>query len=56
MAMQHPVGEGPVPPIVLSDMTQRREMRTPAEDWTGTTNSAERRKLQNRLNQRARYG
>lgn len=43
------------PPIMLSDMIQRREIRTVAEDWTGTTDSARRRKLQNRLNQRA-YG
>ncbi|CAI6083851.1 unnamed protein product [Clonostachys chloroleuca] len=41
------------PPIMLSDMIQRREIRTVAEDWTGTTDSARRRKLQNRLNQRA---
>jgi hypothetical protein len=48
--------DGPIaPPIVLSDMIQRREIRTVAEDWTGTTDSARRRKLQNRLNQRA-YG
>ncbi|OLN96276.1 hypothetical protein CCHL11_04461 [Colletotrichum chlorophyti] len=30
------------------------EMRDPSEDWTGVTSTAERRKLQNRLNQRAR--
>ncbi|KPM39354.1 hypothetical protein AK830_g7206 [Neonectria ditissima] len=55
MATQHPVGGGQFPPITLSDMMQRREMRTAAEDWTGTTSSAQRRKLQNRLNQRAYY-
>ncbi|KAM5366405.1 hypothetical protein ACJZ2D_010515 [Fusarium nematophilum] len=43
------------PLIKLSDMAQRREIRTADEDWTGTTSSARRRKLQNRLNQRA-YG
>ncbi|KAK6213552.1 DUF3425 domain protein [Colletotrichum tabaci] len=30
------------------------EMKDPTEDWTGVTSTAERRKLQNRLNQRAR--
>ncbi|KAI8165712.1 hypothetical protein K4K54_008213 [Colletotrichum sp. SAR 10_86] len=30
------------------------ELRDPSEDWTGVTSTAERRKLQNRLNQRAR--
>ncbi|TDZ26138.1 hypothetical protein Cob_v001358 [Colletotrichum orbiculare MAFF 240422] len=30
------------------------ELRDPSEDWTGVTSTTERRKLQNRLNQRAR--
>lgn len=33
-------------------MPQRREVRKPDDDWTGITSAAERRKLQNRLNQR----
>ncbi|KAF5623758.1 uncharacterized protein FTJAE_10519 [Fusarium tjaetaba] len=41
------------PLIKLSDMAQRREIRTASEDWTGITSTAKRRKLQNRLNQRA---
>ncbi|KAF5129838.1 hypothetical protein E5D57_006169 [Metarhizium anisopliae] len=32
------------------------EALAPTEDWTGTASSAKRRKLQNRLNQRARLG
>ncbi|UPL03079.1 hypothetical protein LCI18_014013 [Fusarium solani-melongenae] len=51
--MERPVDRGLTPLIVLSDMAQRREMRAGDEDWTGTTSSARRRKLQNRLNQRA---
>ncbi|KAF5581621.1 Aryl-alcohol dehydrogenase [Fusarium pseudocircinatum] len=41
------------PLIKLSDMAQRKEIRTASEDWTGITSTAKRRKLQNRLNQRA---
>jgi hypothetical protein len=54
-AMKYPINVDAVPLIKLSDMAQRREIRTASEDWTGITSSAERRKLQNRLNQRA-YG
>lgn len=41
-------------PIELAWSSQRPELRDAKEDWTGVTNPAERRKLQNRLNQRAR--
>ncbi|KAF5615432.1 hypothetical protein F52700_13402 [Fusarium sp. NRRL 52700] len=52
MAM-NPANAVVAPRIKLSDMAQRREIRTASEDWTGITSSAKRRKLQNRLNQRA---
>jgi hypothetical protein len=39
--------------LVLDLMPQQREVRAPDEDWTGVTSAAERRKLQNRLNNRA---
>jgi hypothetical protein len=42
----------PSPPVLLSRMLQQAEVRNPEDDWTGKTNAAERRKLQNRLNQR----
>jgi hypothetical protein len=41
-------------PIELGWSSQRLALRDIKEDWTGITNPAERRKLQNRLNQRAR--
>jgi hypothetical protein len=40
------------PAVELAQMQQQEEVRCPADDWTGRTNAAERRKLQNRLNQR----
>ncbi|KAF5568915.1 hypothetical protein FPHYL_2482 [Fusarium phyllophilum] len=51
--MEYPANVTAAPLIKLSDMAQRREVRTASEDWTGITSSAKRRKLQNRLNQRA---
>ncbi|KAL0930152.1 uncharacterized protein CTRU02_214972 [Colletotrichum truncatum] len=39
--------------ITLAPMRERDEIRAPGEDWTGVTNTRSRRKLQNRLNQRA---
>ncbi|KAB2102603.1 hypothetical protein AG0111_0g8949 [Alternaria gaisen] len=41
-------------PIELAWSSQRPELRSEKEDWMGVTNPVERRKLQNRLNQRAR--
>ena len=44
----------PIPrKIELQYMTQRSEIKDQEEDWTGKTSTALRRKLQNRLNQRA---
>lgn len=40
--------------IELDWSSQRLALRDGREDWTGITNPAKRRKLQNRLNQRAR--
>ncbi|CVK98930.1 uncharacterized protein FMAN_08362 [Fusarium mangiferae] len=51
--MKYPTNLAAAPLIELTDMVQRREIRTASEDWTGKTSSAERRRLQNRLNQRA---
>jgi hypothetical protein len=42
------------PLVELAWPSQRLKLHDQAEDWTGMTNSVERRKLQNRLNQRAR--
>lgn len=41
------------PTILLTHLRQQREVRQPEDDWTGVVNRAGRRKLQNRLNQRA---
>ncbi|KAF4973357.1 hypothetical protein FSARC_335 [Fusarium sarcochroum] len=41
--------------IVVQPMAQQRLVQTAAEDWTGVTSTAERRKLQNRLNKRSQY-
>jgi hypothetical protein len=40
------------PRIQLARMSQQAAIRKPEDDWTGTTDRTERRKLQNRLNQR----
>ncbi|KAL6405227.1 hypothetical protein AUP68_12071 [Ilyonectria robusta] len=40
--------------LVLQQMPHQAQMQTLEEDWAGVTSTAERRKLQNRLNQRAR--
>lgn len=37
----------------LAAMPQQLQVRCPRDDWTGVTSTAKRRKLQNRLNQRA---
>ncbi|KAJ5657306.1 uncharacterized protein N7484_000955 [Penicillium longicatenatum] len=41
------------PPIKLRRMPQQSAVYDPDEDWTGVTSSALRRRIQNRLNQRA---
>ncbi|KAJ5919973.1 hypothetical protein N7454_009808 [Penicillium verhagenii] len=38
--------------IQLARMPQQAGVRAPEDDWTGVTDQAERRKLQNRINQR----
>jgi hypothetical protein len=38
--------------ILLDRMPQQTEVRVQEDDWTGRTDAAARRKLQNRLNQR----
>ncbi|KAK1975003.1 hypothetical protein LZ30DRAFT_669338 [Colletotrichum cereale] len=40
--------------IPVVDNPRLAQLKDPSEDWTGVTSTAERRKLQNRLNQRAR--
>lgn len=42
------------PIIEVAWSSQRPELRDTNEDWSGVTDPVERRKLQNRLNQRAR--
>lgn len=39
--------------IVIEPMTQQLLVQNASEDWTGVTSTAERRKLQNRLNKRS---
>lgn len=43
-----------IPTIPIELLPQLTEIQTAEEDWTGKTSQSERRKLQNRLNQRAR--
>lgn len=40
-------------PVAVGRMSQLAELRDDEDDWTGVTNSADRRRRQNRLNQRA---
>jgi hypothetical protein len=42
-----------LPIIEILPMCQRLEIKDGKEDWTGKSSTSERRKLQNRLNQRA---
>jgi hypothetical protein len=44
--------EESAPGILLGRMPQQTEVRAQEDDWTGRTDAATRRKLQNRLNQR----
>ena len=39
--------------IPLQPMMQQVDLRAPEDDWTGVTRASERRKIQNRLHQRA---
>ncbi|KAM0355089.1 hypothetical protein ACHAPU_000946 [Fusarium lateritium] len=41
--------------IAIQPMTQQLLVQNAREDWTGVTSTAERRKLQNRLNKRSQY-
>ena len=42
-----------VPSVSLGRMPQQAHVLNLQDDWTGKSSSAERRRLQNRLNQRA---
>ncbi|KAH7136330.1 hypothetical protein EDB81DRAFT_725151 [Dactylonectria macrodidyma] len=42
-----------LPTVVLEPMPQQSEAKNEDEDWTGVTNTTERKKRQNRLHQRA---
>ena len=44
------------PMLTLELMPEQLGVRIVGDDWTGTTSTKERRKLQNRLNQRAYSG
>jgi hypothetical protein len=39
-------------PMILERMPQQPALLGSMDDWTGMTNAADRRKVQNRLNQR----
>lgn len=43
-------------PVIFEAMPQQPRLLGTEEDWTGITSSTERRKLQNRINQRAYSG
>lgn len=43
----------PRSPLALQAMPQQHHIHSQDDDWTGVTSTSERRKLQNRLNQRA---
>ncbi|CAD6447083.1 bcd6379c-0892-4025-bbd3-db92c6c568ca [Sclerotinia trifoliorum] len=49
--MNNPIEE--TPRIEILPMPQRSQIQNQTEDWTGTSNTLIRRRLQNRLNQRA---
>ncbi|KAF5717818.1 hypothetical protein FMUND_5549 [Fusarium mundagurra] len=41
--------------IAIEPMAQQLLVQKPGDDWTGVTSTAQRRKLQNRLNKRSQY-
>ncbi|KAH7014953.1 hypothetical protein EDB80DRAFT_706716 [Ilyonectria destructans] len=49
--MDPPICEN-LPTIILKLMPQQSEAKNEDEDWTGVTNTTERKKRQNRLRQR----
>lgn len=50
--LNHKACDGLALPSFLSER-QQYEMQGPDDDWSGTTDPAKRRKLQNRVHQRA---
>jgi hypothetical protein len=40
-------------PLLVGRLPQQLEVRAPEDDWSGLTDPEKRRRLQNRLNQRA---